>query len=255
MDQVNSAISSNLAIIAGGLVFVCLLVLVLAVEVLIQTRRLARLRERLDGLTRGVDGRSLESVIDAHLETVFRVARDLDALSARATALETAARQHFDRVGLIRFNPFEDTGGNQSFALALLDDDLDGFIVSSLHSRTGTRIYAKSITGGTAEATLSAEEAQALDLARAHPAPRPAPPSSRAAGGRSGGSAPRVDPPSVRSPLPRGGAAASQVPSTGLFESIDPADVPLEADFLDRRLSGQDGGSPTRPSGKDTPGS
>ena len=178
MDQLNSAISSNLAIAASVLVVVAIVVVVVLVALAVQTRRLARLTARVDGLTRGVDGRSLESVLDAHLETVFRVSRDLDGLASRVTAVEDAARRHFARVGLVRFNPFEDTGGNQSFALALLDGNLDGFIVSSLHSRTGTRIYAKSITGGTAETALSAEETQALDVARSQTATRPNSPGS-----------------------------------------------------------------------------
>ena len=54
----------------------------------------------------------------------------------------------FQRIGLVRFNPFEDTGGNQSFALALLDQAGDGFVVSSLHARAGTRVYGKAVAKG-----------------------------------------------------------------------------------------------------------
>jgi hypothetical protein len=253
VDQLNSTISSNLAIVAGVLVFVGLLVALLVVALLVQTRRLARLTARVDGLTRGVDGHSLESVFEAHLETVFRVARDLDALSARATALETAARRHFDRVGLVRFNPFEDTGGNQSFALALLDGNLDGFVVSSLHSRTGTRIYAKSINGGAAETALSAEETRALDLARAQTATPLAPPASRMTGRRSGGDTARADSTDLRGSSSGVTASAGQVSSTTPVESLEPTDMQVDADFLERRLGGQDGGSRVRPSWKDTP--
>lgn len=230
MDQVNSAIASNLAIVAGILALVCLLVVVLVVTVVVQARRIGRLKTRLDGVTRGVDGRSLESVLDSHLETVFRVARQQDALSARATDLETAAGRHLDRVGLVRFNPFEDTGGNQSFALALLDDALDGFVMSSLHSRTGTRIYAKAITGGAADATLSAEEAQALAMARRQSASRAVAAASDGPGGRSRAGTARP--------------AATQVSSTSRpLEPVDRSDEPVDADFLDRRLRGQDVGN------------
>ena len=78
----------------------------------------------------------------------------------------SSGRKAFQRIGLVRFNPFEDTGSNQSFALALLDADDDGVVISSLHARGGTRIYAKAVAAGRPEATLSEEEAQALDLAR-----------------------------------------------------------------------------------------
>ena len=57
-------------------------------------------------------------------------------VGARTAVLERDLQGSFGRVGLVRFNPFEDTGGNQSFALALLDGRGDGFVVSSLHSRT-----------------------------------------------------------------------------------------------------------------------
>ena len=111
-------------------------------------RRTSRLERRLAGLTRGADGQSLEAVLDAHLDKVYAVARELDDLSARTTVLEATQRRAFQRIGLVRFNPFEDTGGNQSFALALLDARGDGFVVSSLHARAGTRVYGKAIAGG-----------------------------------------------------------------------------------------------------------
>jgi hypothetical protein len=140
--------------------------------VAVQWRRLGRLQRRLDGLTRGQEGRSLEAILDAHLDKVFAVARELDEISARSAVLEGNGRRALQRVGIVRFNPFEDTGGNQSFALALLDANDDGIILSSLHARAGTRVYAKSLTGGKSDATLSAEEAEALKLAMSAPANR-----------------------------------------------------------------------------------
>jgi hypothetical protein len=110
-------------------------------------------------------------VLDAHLDKVYAVARELDDLSARSAMLEASGRRAIQRVGLVRFNPFEDTGGNQSFALALTDSTGTGFIVSSLHSRTGTRVYAKAVSDGRSEGALSAEETEALRVALAPPAP------------------------------------------------------------------------------------
>jgi hypothetical protein len=105
-------------------------------------------------------------VLDAHLDRVDGVARDLDDLAARTAVLETAGRKAFSRVGLVRYNPFEETGGNQSFALALLDANWDGWVLSSLHARSGTRVYAKAITGGRSEAALSEEETAAIRQAK-----------------------------------------------------------------------------------------
>jgi hypothetical protein len=130
-------------------------------------RRLGQARARLDALTRGVDGTDLAAVLDRHLDTVFRVARQVDELAARTTVVEDGSRLAFQRIGLVRFNPFEDTGGNQSFAFALLDANLDGFVLSSLHARSGTRLYAKALTAGRAASQLSQEESEAVRLAMA----------------------------------------------------------------------------------------
>lgn len=152
-------------VIGAALVALTLAVLVLLLLTLVQARRVGRLRARLDRLTRGADDADLGAVLDAHLDKVFAVARELDELSARSAILEATGRRAIQRVGLVRFNPFEDTGGNQSFAMALTDAAGDGFILSSLHSRTGTRVYAKAITDGRSDGALSDEEQAALRIA------------------------------------------------------------------------------------------
>jgi hypothetical protein len=143
---------------------------VLLLLVVWQAVRIGRLRRRLEGITRGEHGRSLEAILDAHLDKVFQVGRELDELAARAAILEANGRRAFQRIGLVRFNPFEDTGGNQSFVVALLDANGDGFVLSSLHARAGTRVYAKALSGGRADAQLSNEETEALRRAMSDPA-------------------------------------------------------------------------------------
>jgi hypothetical protein len=82
--------------------------------------------------------------------------------AARTAVLEAAQRRSFQRaVAATR----EETGGNQSFALALLDAAGDGWVLSSLHARSGTRVYAKAITAGRADTGLSDEETAALGQA------------------------------------------------------------------------------------------
>jgi Protein of unknown function (DUF4446) len=137
-------------------VIVVVLLLVAVLGLIRRTRRIdARLRD-----PGGAAVRTPDTGIDG-------VARDLDALAVRTAALETAQRRSFQRVGLVRYNPFEETGGNQSFALALLDAAGDGWVLSSLHARSGTRVYAKGITAGRADAGLSDEETAAIKQAMA----------------------------------------------------------------------------------------
>lgn len=155
-------ISDNLAAIILVLAGLCLVAMLV-----MQSLQMSRLRRRIDQLTGGVETGDLEAVLGAHLATVHDVVQDLDDLTARMAVVESLARHHFSKSGLIRFNPFPDTGGNQSFALALLDESDDGVVISSLHSRTGTRIYGKAVVGGKADTSLSAEEQEAVDEARA----------------------------------------------------------------------------------------
>ncbi len=145
-------------------------VVVLAAASIVLLRRTRALDRRLAGLTRGSDERSLEAILEAHLTRVHQVVRDLEEVEARTAALERDLKRTFSRIGLVRFNPFEDTGGNQSFALALLDEHGDGFIASSLHTRNLTRVYAKGVKGGRPDSAVSDEEAEALRVALTPPA-------------------------------------------------------------------------------------
>ena len=80
--------------------------------------------------------------------------------------LKSESTNYLQKVGLVRFNPFKNTGGDQSFSLAALDAQNNGFVFSSLHSRSGHRIYAKAIRSGKPEKhELSDEENQAISLA------------------------------------------------------------------------------------------
>ena len=164
--------------------------LISIVWLVVQRRRIANLDLRLQWLTRGEDGESLEGVLNWHLDAVGHVADEVDQLAARTAVLESVSPRALQRVGIVRFNPFEDTGGNQSFALALLDARDDGIVISSLHTRTATRIYAKALSRGRADGALSDEETQAVALAQGGTSGQ-RPSSARAAAGVRQTAAPR----------------------------------------------------------------
>jgi hypothetical protein len=168
LNDIDALVSANLGPIVGGLVIV---VLALAFAVVGLIRRVRQLSRRLESLTQGSDESSLEAVLGQHLDRVRQAIREVDEVAARTAVVERDLQSAFGRIGLVRFNPFEETGGNQSFALAMLDGRGDGFVVSSLHARAGTRVYAKAIGQGTSEAALSDEEAEALRVALARPVP------------------------------------------------------------------------------------
>lgn len=92
--------------------------------------------------------------------------KDIVALFAQLAELGKKQKKSFQKFSLVRFNPFEDTGGDQSFALALLDEENNGIVISSLHSRGSTRIYAKSVSNAKSTAhQFSKEEKEVVDKA------------------------------------------------------------------------------------------
>lgn len=87
----------------------------------------------------------------------------LEKVILKCDTLEKESKLHIQKIGLLRFNPFKDTGGDQSFILALVDAQNTGVVISSLHTRTGTRWYAKQVVKGQGtEHELSSEEEKAV---------------------------------------------------------------------------------------------
>jgi len=76
------------------------------------------------------------------------------------------ALKSVQKVGVVRFNPFKDTGGDQSFAIALLDASDSGLVISSLYTRDGVRVFSKAIEKGKSKYQLSEEEKQAIEKAK-----------------------------------------------------------------------------------------
>lgn len=79
--------------------------------------------------------------------------------------LEVEGKSHVQKIGIMRFNPFKEIGGDHSFSLAILDGENSGVIVTCLHTRERTRVYMKPIRKGRCELELSAEEKKALEKA------------------------------------------------------------------------------------------
>ena len=80
----------------------------------------------------------------------------------RIKDLEDISQRSIQKTGIVRFNPFNEIGGNQSFVIALLDDKDNGFVISSLFVKEGNRVYAKAIRNGQSDHLLSGEEKEAI---------------------------------------------------------------------------------------------
>jgi uncharacterized protein YoxC len=152
----------SLLVIAMAVVLVILLLWVAWMQ-----RSTANLRRRLRRLMGDGDGAGVDEVLDRQFRRLDDVAGRVDALSKLQRDLEALSQRSLQKVGVVRFNPFADTGGDQSFAIALLDAEGNGIVISSLHSRADTRVFAKQVQGGRSRYQLSEEEQDAIRKALA----------------------------------------------------------------------------------------
>ena len=140
-------------------------VVLLLVWVALLQRAEARLRRRLRRVLTGGESTSLDQILDQQSQRLDGLSGRVDALNKLHRELEAITQRAVQKVGVIRYNPFADAGGDQSFAIALLDAEGNGLVVSSLHSRTETRVFAKPVRAGRSTYPLSDEEQQAVKKA------------------------------------------------------------------------------------------
>lgn len=99
------------------------------------------------------------------LAILRRLTQTTADVQERCGAIEAAQRQAVRNVGLVRFDAFDDVGGEQSFSLALLDGQENGLVLSSLFGRSESRMYAKPVNGTRSEHVLTSEEQEAIKRA------------------------------------------------------------------------------------------
>lgn len=104
-----------------------------------------------------------------NLKEVLSILENLELkigkISEELENLEKETKFSIQKVGIVRFNPFSEIGGNQSFSIVLLDGNNNGFVITGLYTREGNRVYAKPIKDGRSEYLLSKEEKEAIKQA------------------------------------------------------------------------------------------
>lgn len=115
----------------------------------------------LKNLTKGSSEKDLVKVLRRILEIQTINTKGLGELKKELDQVRAEGMGHVQKIGLVRFNPFRETGGDHSFSLAVLDGKNDGFVITGLHTRERTRMYLKWLENGKSESELSAEETKA----------------------------------------------------------------------------------------------
>ena len=124
-----------------------------------------RLQKRLAQALGGSTSESIEHNLATYYDRVKKQDDSLVKLTAKVADLALQAAVASQKISVVRFNPFGDTGGDQSFSLAVLDAQNSGYVITSIHGREGTRVYIKPVDYGKSKYKLSVEEQQALKQA------------------------------------------------------------------------------------------
>lgn len=116
-------------------------------------------------LTKTTGENDIVKILGKILKVQDENSESVKALEKEIKRIDWEGKRHVQKVGIIRFNPFKEIGGDHSFSLAILDGELSGVIITCLHTRERTRVYMKAIKKGKSELELSLEEKKALEKA------------------------------------------------------------------------------------------
>lgn len=123
------------------------------------------LNKKIDGLLDKGKIKSFKDIFLSQKQKNENLEEKIKEAFLKIKDLEKISEKTIQKTGIVRFNPFNEMGGNQSFVIALLDDKNNGFVISSLFVKEGNRVYAKAIKGGKSEHLLSDEELEAIKRA------------------------------------------------------------------------------------------
>jgi len=119
-------------------------------------------------LTKDIEKKDLKSLLEEILKKMKQAELDYKENKKNLSQLQKKSIKHIQKVNFLRYNPFKDTGGDQSFILSLLNEENTGVVLSSFHGRDNTRVYAKKVKKGKGEGfSLSEEEEKLIKQSKA----------------------------------------------------------------------------------------
>ncbi|MCE5200173.1 MAG: DUF4446 family protein [Armatimonadota bacterium] len=161
MHQIFQFLSINESYFLFGLSALSLILLICVFSL---SRRLGKANKRRSPQVASAGVEDIAEALAEQSNALTNLQMQLNEVNANQKKLVEAVSKCLQTTGIVRFNAFDDVGGEQSFAFALLDKDDTGVVISSLYGRQDSRVYVKSINRGQCERALSEEERKAISL-------------------------------------------------------------------------------------------
>mgnify|MGYP000870264250 CR=1 FL=1 len=163
MENIGYIFNTYLDVIITALVVITVL---LACITIINSFRIKKLRKKYIELMDGANAGNLEKIILSYYDEIHSIDKKYTDVQQSIQKIEGKLTQCIQKIGVVRYNAFDDVGSNLSFAIALLDENDNGIVLNGIYSRESSVTYGKPIENGQSKYPLSAEELQALDLAK-----------------------------------------------------------------------------------------
>lgn len=138
---------------------------VMLVFLIINSVKIKKMKLTYTSFMSGKDGKSLEEVILKRFKEVDELKKKDAAKKVQLDDINESLRYAFSKMGMVKYDAFNEMGGKLSFALALLDNRNNGFLINAMHSREGCYTYVKEIINGESYINLGEEEKKALNKA------------------------------------------------------------------------------------------
>lgn len=149
-------------IILGILVVVCLLFVLLFIMMI----QISGLKKKYNYFMKGESGKSLEDILVLRMKQTEELLKINQINEDKIDRVTKMMASSFQKIGVVKYDAFNEMGGKLSFSMALLNNELDGFVLNAVHSREGCYTYVKEIIGGNSVLVLSEEEKKALNMAK-----------------------------------------------------------------------------------------
>jgi len=143
-----------------------ILIFILFLMNLSNKSKLKKLRTRYYKFMNGLSDQNIEQLLDDCIERVNKVSTRNKEIESHINSMERNLLHCLQKVGVVRFNAFDNVGSDLSFSIAALDSNDNGIVLSGLYSRDSSSSYAKPIIGGKSKYALSVEELKAIEIAR-----------------------------------------------------------------------------------------
>lgn len=141
------------------------IIIALLVLYIVNIVKLKHLKNRIDTFMCGKDAKSLEELINIRFAEIDKLKKVSNKHTDKLKAIDEEMLTVYKKVGIVKYDAFNEMGGKLSFALAMLDKSNNGYIINAMHSREGCYTYVKEIINGESYITLGEEEKKALESA------------------------------------------------------------------------------------------